>query len=49
MTMRVLITGAAGMVGRALAEYCRGMGDEVTAFDSKALDITDERVVREAF
>jgi dTDP-4-dehydrorhamnose reductase len=49
MTMRVLITGAAGMVGRALAEYCRALGDEVSAFDSKALDITDERVVREAF
>ena len=49
MSMRVLITGAAGMVGRALAEYCRALGDEVSAFDSKALDITDERVVREAF
>src|ERR671920_856117 len=49
MTMRVLITGAAGMVGRALAEHCRGAGDEVTAFDREGLDITDERAVREAF
>ena len=46
--MRVLITGAAGMVGRALAEHCRGAGDEVFAFDSAALDITDERAARDA-
>jgi dTDP-4-dehydrorhamnose reductase len=37
------------MVGRALAEYCRALGDEVSAFDREGLDITDERVVREAF
>src|ERR1051325_1758976 len=48
MTMRVLITGAAGRVGRALAEHCRGAGDEVFAFDSAALDITDERAARDA-
>src|SRR4051812_9954459 len=47
MTMRVLITGAAGMVGRALAEHCRAAGDEVFAFDSASLDITDERGARE--
>jgi dTDP-4-dehydrorhamnose reductase len=47
--MRVLITGAAGMVGRALAEHCRAAGDEVTAFDREGLDITDERAAREAF
>jgi dTDP-4-dehydrorhamnose reductase len=49
MTMRVLITGAAGMVGRALAEHCRAAGDEVFAFDSASLDITDERGARETF
>jgi dTDP-4-dehydrorhamnose reductase len=49
MSMKVLITGAAGMVGRALAEHCRGAGDEVFAFDSAGLDITDERAAREAF
>src|ERR671929_2028821 len=49
MTMRVLITGAAGMVGRALAEHCRAAGDEVFDFDSAALDITDERGARETF
>lgn len=47
--MRVLITGAAGMVGHLLAEHCRARGDEVFAHDRESLDITDERVVREAF
>ena len=45
--MKVLITGAAGMVGRALAEHCRALGDEVFAFDRAGLDITDERGTRE--
>src|SRR5919206_1216674 len=49
MSMRVLITGAAGMVGRALAEHCRARGDEVFAFDRAGLDVTDERAAREAF
>lgn len=47
--MKVLITGAGGMVGRALAEHCRARGDEVAAFERAGLDITDERAVREAF
>ena len=49
MGMRVLITGAAGMVGRALAEHCRARGDEVFAFDRAGLDVTDERAARETF
>jgi dTDP-4-dehydrorhamnose reductase len=49
MGMRVLITGAGGMVGRALADHCRTRGDEVAAFEHAGLDITDERAVREAF
>lgn len=49
MSMRVLITGAAGMVGRALAEHCRASGDEVFALDREGLDITDERGARETF
>src|SRR5918912_513909 len=48
MGMKVLITGAGGMVGRALAGHCRALGDEVAAFDRAGLDITDERAVREA-
>src|SRR5215212_6349438 len=47
--MRVLITGAAGMVGRSLAEHCRDSGDEVFALDREGLDITDERTARETF
>src|SRR5829696_159845 len=47
--MRVLITGAGGMVGSALAEHCRARGDEAFAFDREGLDITDERAAREAF
>src|SRR5215213_11065932 len=47
--MRVLITGAGGMVGGVLAEHCRGLGDDVLAFDREGLDITDERAAREAF
>src|SRR3712207_2274474 len=47
--MRVLITGAGGMVGRALAQHCRGLGDEVFALDREGLDITDDRATRELF
>ncbi|PYS76302.1 MAG: dTDP-4-dehydrorhamnose reductase, partial [Acidobacteria bacterium] len=47
--MRILITGACGMVGRALADHCAARGDEVAAFDRAGLDITDERAAREAF
>jgi len=49
MGMKVLITGAGGMVGRALAGHCRALGDEVAAFGRAELDITDERAVRDAF
>ncbi len=47
--MKVLITGAAGLVGAALTRHCRASGDEALAFDREGLDITDERAVREAF
>jgi dTDP-4-dehydrorhamnose reductase len=47
--MRVIITGAAGLVGSALTEHCRARGDDVLAFDREGLDITDERAVRETF
>jgi len=36
------------MLGRALAQHCRQLGDEVAAFDRHALDITDERAVSAA-
>jgi dTDP-4-dehydrorhamnose reductase len=47
--MKVLITGAAGLVGKALTEHCRARGDDVLAFDREGLDITDDRAVRETF
>lgn len=39
--MKILITGARGLVGRALAEHCRKQGDEVFAYDHQSLDIAD--------
>ena len=43
--MRILITGAGGLVGRALTEHCRTQGDEVFAYDHKSLDIADPEKV----
>jgi nucleoside-diphosphate-sugar epimerase len=31
--MKVIITGAAGLVGSALTAHCRARGDDVLAFD----------------
>lgn len=45
--MKILVTGAGGMVGRALVRHCGGLGDEVLALDHAALDISDERAVAE--
>lgn len=43
--MKVLVTGAAGLVGRALVEHCSTSGDEVFSYDHQSLDISDaERV-----
>lgn len=47
--MRVLITGAAGLVGRALVEHCTAQHDEVLAHEHLSLDITDLRQVGETF
>ncbi len=43
--MKVLITGANGLVGRALVKECSGRGDDVLAYDHKALDIGDPNAV----
>lgn len=43
--MKILITGANGMVARAAAEYCRGIGDEVVALTRQQCDIADEAAV----
>ncbi|MCZ2390960.1 MAG: dTDP-4-dehydrorhamnose reductase [Acidobacteria bacterium] len=39
--MKILVSGAKGMLARAVAEYCRSAGDDVLALDRAALDITD--------
>jgi dTDP-4-dehydrorhamnose reductase len=43
--LRVLLTGAGGMVGRALVQYCESLGDEVLAYDHAALLIDDPMAV----
>jgi dTDP-4-dehydrorhamnose reductase len=39
--LKILITGAGGLVGRSLVEYCRAKGDEVLDYDHSGLDIVD--------
>jgi dTDP-4-dehydrorhamnose reductase len=40
--MKVLITGANGMVAKAAIEYCQSIGDEVVAKTRQELDISDK-------
>jgi dTDP-4-dehydrorhamnose reductase len=47
--VKVLITGAGGMVARALAAHCTSIGDEVSAHARDTLDITQPDHVREVF
>ncbi len=47
--MRVLVTGAAGMLGRDMAAEFRGRGFAVTAMDRAGLDITVLEQVRGVF
>lgn len=47
--MKVLITGAGGMVARALAAHCTSIGDELFAHARDTLDITQPDNVREVF
>ena len=47
--MKILITGANGMVARAAIEYCRRNGDEVSALTRAELDISDRKEVDEIF
>ena len=44
--MKVAVTGAGGLLGRAVNRHCAAQGDEVHAFDHNALDITDESAVK---
>ena len=45
--MKVLVAGAGGMVGKAVATYCAALGDDVLALDRQALDITNDQQVRQ--
>jgi dTDP-4-dehydrorhamnose reductase len=47
--MKILITGANGMVARATAKYCESIGDEVLALTRQELDIADKDSLFEAF
>jgi len=39
--LKILITGAGGLVGSALTEHCIEIGDEVSSYDRAALDISN--------
>jgi dTDP-4-dehydrorhamnose reductase len=43
--MKILVTGANGMVARATAKYCRSIGDGVIALTRQNLDIADKQRV----
>lgn len=47
--MKVLITGANGMVAKAVANYCRSIGDETVALTRQELDIADREQVFDLF
>ncbi len=38
--MKIMVTGAAGLVGRAVVKHCTAMGEDVAAFDHRALEIS---------
>ncbi len=46
--MKILITGAKGMVARAAISYCSSIGDEVIAFERGDLDISVRETVHAA-
>ena len=47
--MKILITGANGMVAKAATGYCQSIGDEVVALTRQKLDITDAEQVGATF
>lgn len=47
--MKILITGANGMVARAAIKYCRSIGDEVAGYAREKLDIADKSQIEETF
>jgi len=47
--MKVLITGAAGLVGRAMVEHCTDAGDDIVSLDHAKLDIANRHAVDATF
>jgi dTDP-4-dehydrorhamnose reductase len=47
--LKIIVTGAAGMVGRAVVAHCTSQGESVAAFDHQTLDITDETKLSSVF
>jgi len=47
--MKILITGANGMVAKATAKHCQSIGDEIVAVMRQELDIADKDAVLEIF
>ncbi len=45
--MKILVTGAEGMLARAVTKYCSGIGDDVYSPTKKDLDITSAELVEE--
>jgi dTDP-4-dehydrorhamnose reductase len=43
--MKILVTGANGMVARATIDYCKSIGDQVLAYSRPELNIADRRAV----
>jgi dTDP-4-dehydrorhamnose reductase len=49
IVMKVLVTGAGGMLGRAVVLHCRAVQDEVFAHDHHSLDITQAESINAVF
>jgi dTDP-4-dehydrorhamnose reductase len=47
--LKVMVTGAGGLVGRAVVSHCTTQGERVTALNHRGLDIADELKVYAAF
>src|SRR5712691_4472470 len=47
--LKVMVTGASGLVGRAVVSHCSSQGERVIALDHGDLDIADESKVDAAF
>lgn len=47
--MKVVVTGASGLVGRAVVAHCTSQGERVAALDHRALDVADESQVTAVF